>query len=276
MAFKRSYRRTFRRTTRRPFLRRRSAFRFRRRAPRSSAFTDYKGNVTTFGFRGRKMRPTLYRRMLYNDTIAKNHYRSLLSETNNLLTEAGNALGLSYTLLPQMDSLGVNNLAFWETGVAQTDISQTPPTVWAGDIIQRGGAVKCQIFNPSNTDSIGFKLFTVKTIKNPDQTLFPNASQVPRMWDPSTIPDFARKVGKVLNSREGTIRVLSTSSVEYKLRVSKIDQDDFRTGAAAPFTLVAGNQIVFVLALYNMSTTTAITVPVNVSCSISFSADALT
>jgi len=275
MAFRRSYR-TFRRTTRRPFLRRRGAFRFRRRGTRSSAFTDYKGNVSSFGFRGRKMRPTLYRRMLYNDTIAKNHYRSLLSETSTTATEAGNALGLAYVFLPQMDQIGANNMAFWDTGVAQTDLSISPPTVWAGDIIQRGGAVKCQIFNPSNTDSVGFKLFTVKTVKNPDLTLFPNASQVPRMWDPSTIPDFARKVGKVLNSREGTIRVLSSSSVEYKLRVSKIDQDDFRTGAAAPFTLVGGNQIIFVLALYNLSINTAINCVVNVSCSISFSADALT
>lgn len=257
-------------------MRRRGAFTYRRRGFRSSAFTDYKGNVTSFGFRGRKLRPSLYRRKLYNDTLMKNHYRSLLSETTSLATEAGNALGLAYVLLPQMDSIGVNNNAFWETGVAQTDISVSPPTVWAGDIVQRGGAVKCQIFNPSSTDSVGFKLFTVKTIKNPDLTLFPNASQVPRLWDPSTIPDFARKVGKVLNSREGTIRVLSSSSVEYKLRVSKIDQDDFRTGLTAPFTLVGGNQIIFVLALYNMSTTTAINCSVNVSSSISFSADALT
>jgi len=275
MAFKRSYRRTFRRTTRRPYLRRRGAFTHRRRGFRSSAFTDYKGNVTTFGFRGRKMRPTLYRRMLYNDTIAKNHYRSLLSETSTTATEAGNALGLAYVFLPQMDQIGVNNMAFWDTGVAQTDLSISPPTVWAGDIIQRGGAVKCQIFNPSNTDSVGFKLFTVKTIKNPDLALFPNAAQVPRLWDPSTIPDFARKVGKVLMSREGTIRVPSSSSVEYKLRVSKIDQAEFRV-AGSPNVLVAGNQIMFLLVVYNLSTTTAIDTVVNTSSSQSFSADALT
>jgi len=274
MAFRRSYRRTFRRTTRRPFLRRRGALSYRRRGFKSSAFTDYKGNVTTFGFRGRRIKGPAYRRMLWRDTMAKNHYRSLLSETQVLDTEAGNALGLAYTLLPQMDGIGTTNLAFWETGVVQTDEGVTVPGTWAGDIVQRGGAVKCQIFNPSTVDSIGFKLFVVKTIKNPDLALFPNASQVPRLWDPSTIPDFARKVGKVLMSREGTIRVLSSSSVEYKLRVSKIDQAEFRV-AGTPNVLVAGNQIAFVLALYNLSTTTAINTIVNVSSSQSFSADAL-
>lgn len=275
MAFRRSYRRTFRRAFRRPFLRRRGASTFRRRGYKSSAFTDYKGNVTTFGFRGKRIRAPLYRRILWRDTLAKNHYRSLLSETTQLATEAGNALGLAYILLPQMDGIGTTNLAFWETGVVQTDEGVTVPGTWAGDIIQRGGAVKCQIFNPSNVDSVGFKLFVIKTIKNPDLALFPNAAQVPRLWDPSTIPDFARKVGKVLMSREGTIRVLSSSSVEYKLRVSKIDQAEFRV-AGTPNVLVAGNQIIFCVVLYNLSTTTAITCAVNVSSSQSFSADALT
>lgn len=275
MAFRRSYRRTFRRANRRPFLRRRGASTFRRRGFKSSAFTDYKGNVTTFGFRGRRLRPTLYRKILWRDTLSKNHYRSLLSETQTLATEAGNALGLAYALLPQMDGIGTTNQAFWDTGVVQTDEGVTVPATWAGDIIQRGGAVKCQIFNPSNTDSVGFKLFIVKTIKNPDLALFPNAAQVPRLWDPSTIPDFARKVGKVLMSREGTIRVLSSSSVEYKLRVSKIDQSEFRV-AGSPNVLVAGNQIMFLLVVYNLSITTAINTVVNTSSSMSFSADALT
>lgn len=275
MAFRRSYRRTFRRANRRPFLRRRGASTFRRRGFKSSAFTDYKGNVTTFGFRGRRVRPTLYRKILWRDTLSKNHYRSLLSETQTLATEAGNALGLAYALLPQMDGIGTTNQAFWDTGVVQTDEGVTVPATWAGDIIQRGGAVKCQIFNPSNTDSVGFKLFIVKTIKNPDLALFPNAAQVPRLWDPSTIPDFARKVGKVLMSREGTIRVLSSSSVEYKLRVSKIDQSEFRV-AGSPNVLVAGNQIMFLLVVYNLSITTAINTVVNTSSSMSFSADALT
>lgn len=275
MAFRRSYRRTFRRAFRRPFLRRRGASTFRRRGFKSTAFTDYKGNVSTFGFRGKRIRAPAYRRMLWRDTVAKNHYRSLLSETSTLATEAGNALGLAYVLLPQMDGIGSTNQAFWDIGVVQTDEGVTVPSTWAGDIIQRGGAVKCQIFNPSSTDSVGFKLFIVKTIKNPDLTLFPNASQVPRLWDPSTIPDFARKVGKVLMSREGTIRVLSSSSVEYKLRVSKIDQTEFRV-PGSPNSLVAGNQIIFVLALFNMSIETAINTIVNVSSSQSFSADALT
>jgi len=239
---------------------------------KSTAFTDYMGNVATMGFRSRRIRPRTFRNILWKDTLSQNHYRSIASESATHATAADNTLGTAFTYLPLMENIGTGNLGFWESGVQNPDENQSAPT-FIGDVVLRGGVIKISIFNPSNTDSVGFKLFVVAFNKNPDLALFPSNLAVPRAWDPSCIADYARKVGKVIHTREGTIRVLSSSSVEYKCRIKKVDQAEYRV-AGTPNTLVAGSQLGFVLLLYNLSTTSAISCIVNTSRNVSFSGDA--
>ena len=273
MAFRRSFRRSRRRRPMRRSRRVRRVSGFKRK---SAAFTDYMGNMTTFGFASRKVRPRVWRRKLWNDTLSENHYRSIFTQTQTQATDTTNTGGTLTMYLPTMSAIGSSNLGFWEQGVVNTDEGVAAPTVWSGDIILRGGKITCQIFNPSSTDSVGFKVWIVKTIKNPDLNLFPSLSVLPREFDPSCIPDFARKIGKVLHSREGTVRVLSSASVEYRERIRKIDQASYRIAGTPNNTLVGGDQLTFLVLLYNLSTTTANNVVVSTSCNLSFSADALT
>jgi len=231
------------------------------------------GNVARMGFKSRKMRPRSFRSLLWKTSMHQQHYRSLASSTSTHATVDAQS-GAADTYLPLMDGIGSTNLGFWESGVQNPDEAVSAPASFSGYVILRGGVIKISIFNPSSTDSVGFRLFVISYIKNPDIALFPSSTTVFRSWDPSCIPDFARKVGKVIHTREGTIRVLSSSSVEYKLRVTKVDQATYRVVGAGPNTLVAGGQLGFILVLYNLSTGTPINCIVNTSRNLSFSGDA--
>lgn len=262
----------FRRFRRRiPIRRRRFGRRTRVGAKRKSTwYSDYAGNARTLSYSAKKINRKAWKRKLWSDTLASQHWRAVASATGTISTGTTSGQGTLTTDFPLMNLTG--SLGFWENGVIPADQNMSVP-LFNGDVTLRGGKIFMQVFNPSTTESIGFKVWRVKTIKNPEVTLFPNVITVPTTYDPTCIPDFDRKVGKIWDMKEGTIRALSSMTYEWKCPIQKIDQATYRV-SGAPNTFVGGDQFALVILVYNVASNTAINVVNNTGYNVSFSADA--
>lgn len=260
---KRSAGRFVRRTKRRRTVRR------RRTGRNGRTTTSRASGATSVGtFRTRRTSVRRWRNMLWQDTIAKTHYRSVIDRTVNFATpnDLINATLSVQSALP---------LSFWTTagGTKPVDVGVLVPT-FSGDITLRGGIARVAVTNRVNpvdttpSDPVRITIYAVWTDSNTSAFVLPAATQK-TMWDPSLEADFT-KFGKVQFKRE-TILKGDGESVQcyFKYKPQKIDQAVFNGG---------GHQLVWFILASQMSNTettpTGETVDVVLSHNISFSADA--
>lgn len=199
----------------RPFKRRRVS-----RARKNIAFTSKYGLGKSIGFRSRRVNRKRWNRMLWNNTLQREHYRSL--DSQSFSQTAANAPSLGWVI---QDALSFGT-PFWLAagGARQTDAGTLP--LFTGDIVLRGGKIGLLLSNPiADTTSIRVQVMLIRTNLNVDNTLTFGTEDIG--WDPSLLVDFPSRVGRIIYRRDILLENGSTSEIEYRLRIQRIDQDNF-------------------------------------------------
>lgn len=225
-----------RRFTVRP-RRRRGRRGFRRKGRQGFATTTRWGRPHSTNYRGKKTSVRRWRNILWRDTQAKMHYRSLNSSNQGFF---GPALGTPNTsaiiLFPALQvtagvfrpDIGVGG-AFWEIGVQSPDIGEPIPT-FRGDITIRGGIARVLVGAYPDNVPLRVRIYAIWANANPDidvYTAMNNTNQQVE-WDPSLIGEFSTKFGKILYMKEALVPVGESMEVVHRFKPQKIDKAVFR------------------------------------------------
>lgn len=243
-------------------MKRRTQTRHTRKRTRSLAYTAQSTTAPRFGFRSRRLSRRRFKSLLWNSTIAKNHYRSL--SVFNQSTIAGPVAGFGVVVPYSMLRHAVPFFA--AANVQSTDVGVTVPLSWNGDIIVRGGQFSATISIPSTSaDVIRIKVWLVWANNNPNTatTIVPVLAQADA-WDPSVNPDF-KEFGRVTETRESLLNYINNSvDFVWRLPVLRIDQGIYNVGGHQPYLFVQAS---------NQTSAAAVTVTVLRRYNLSFSAD---
>lgn len=218
----------------RPFKRRRMV-----RGRRVTNFTSQSSGGSGLRFRSRFIRKSAYRRILYRDTAAAIHFRSVLANT---LLGACDILqsNVFITLTPSIRFVDPFYTAIG--GTSNPNGVAVPPS-FNGPIIIRGGKIGLNIANKIDADSsrevINVQVFLIKTGAEYDPLLLTTTQPVG--WDPSLIRDFSRDIGRVVYSRRFLLRDQDVVNIERRLPVMKIDQTAYNANRLSYVWLIACN-----------------------------------
>lgn len=224
---------------RRRFIRRRRFGRFSRRV--TSVSTNSTRAISAAGFRSRRIRPRVYRSMLWRDTQSEPHWRSVFS-SGAVITTPNNITDSTVTVIRALQDF------YTIAGGAQPIDSGVAVPNFGQDIVLRGGVCRLTLANPNpdiaavgGGDTIRCRVFAVWTTKNTDLGVWPPS--VPSLWDPSIITDFSRYF-KVLFSREFMMEPNGRAfDVSFRHRLKKIDKNEFQNNNNQLFWIVLTNQI---------------------------------
>jgi len=231
--------------------RRRTGFkrRIRRRGGRRTlAWTSQTGTLQGIQFKSRKLTKRAWRRKLWQDTLAVQHYRSSGVGTATLTTSTALGDGSVTIINPTFIGAPSATTAFWTVagGLQATDEGATAVTFDETDLVIRGGRIGITITCPDTiTEEIGATINVVRVFPNPDYGLVPAIITYGSNLDSG--PDFSRRFGKVLYKKTAILsNTYSSMTVEHRLMVEKIDQETFGT--------VLGGQVIFVVVLTPLQT----------------------
>lgn len=196
-----------------------------RRGRNNASYSTQSGSANPIGFRSRRVRPRQFQRILWRDTVASAHYRSLGAGAGSVSTPVGsNTMTVSF-----INAMDNGSGAFWTTagGALPIDTGITLP-LFQGDITVRGGMIGVRFYN-DGAYAAHVMCYLVKAVPRPDNTII--TSPQPVGWDPSTIPDFSKDFGKVIMSRRFIVEPLAMMSIEKRIWPMKIDQVAWATDA---------------------------------------------
>lgn len=241
------------------------------RGRRTSTITGQSGFAKSFGYRGRRVRPRTWKRMLWRDTLQMSHYRSAFDTANALaapLAVTSNSLPYLIPALP--------NVGFWTAagGAQQIDAGVGPPN-FLGDVTIRGGMIRLALTNESVTEAVRVRCWLLRSNKNPDLGRIPIApTTVSTMFDPSIVPDFD-EFGRIVMMREMTLLPVSNPmEIFYRLPIQKVDQAEYLQTSP---TIAGGSQFYWYVLVSRMSLISNLIAPVIRAVSshnLSFAADA--
>lgn len=207
---------------RRTFKKRRTV----RRGRKTNAFTSQSGTGGGLRFKGKRTSRSAYKKHLWDSTLYKDHYRSLRAVSSSINTNTNTN---DLVILAEAAYLvGITPFYLAGGGAVTNDVAVLLPS-FNGDIIVRGGMVGLRLANTldtvaANTGSIQGTVFLIKTTKNWQGGVIPASGMTG--WDPTMIPDFDTKVGKILYRKNFLLRDADTAVVEYRLPIHKVDQGD--------------------------------------------------
>lgn len=274
MAFrKRVYASAFRPRFSRAMKRRRTGrmFNRRRRARRSTTWTSQSAFGNQLQYRSRKLRKRAWRRKLWNDTLASQHYRSSGVNPVTITTSTAQGDGLVTALFPTFIGAVGPATAFWTVagGLQPTDAGAAAVTFDETDLVIRGGRVGITITCPDTiTEEIGITIYVVQMYNDPDFTIQPTIVTYGSMID--SAPDVNRRLFKVLYNKSAILsNVYSSFSLEHRLRVQKVDQETHGTRF--------GNQIAFYVTATPLQSSPAVgfDLPALVYHDLSFTGDSV-
>lgn len=154
----------------------------------------------------------------------KSHYRSTLADFDTITT--GIVATDLITKLYQARKIG--GQPFWVPAggaLALDDATSVPE--FQDDIIMRGGLLNFTVANHLDTadTDITVKVWLFRSDETPD---YPATSVTqPRDWDPTCYPDSHRRLGKMLLSRTALLKTGDSLKVQWRMRIEKIDQQDY-------------------------------------------------
>lgn len=235
-----------------------------RRSKRIGTNTNRNSYGSAIGsYRTRKNTRRTWRSLLWRNTMAMSHYRSVGSASQQLTTPNNTTQASLAVIFP--------GRFFWTVGggAQELDAGAGVP-LFEGDVVLRGGIVKMSFTNNwssvGGSDPVRVVVFAVWT--NPDPNLFAFSAVQPLLWDPSHQQEF-RRYGKVLYRREWLLKGDSeVCELTHRMRVQKIDQ-----GIHQNF----GSSLAFFVLVSQTANTEAViageTVTIVNSISFSFSGD---
>ena len=163
-------------------------------------------------------------------------------------------------------------MSFWTVGggCIEKDLNKGVP-LFRGITI-RGGVVRCKVALPitglpSMNDCYSVKVWLMWTNANPVTTNIPVTSDA--SWDPSYMTDVDTEVGKTVLYKEFNMsgNINPIVDVEYRLRVQKIDMDDY--------TFSNGKQPLWIVGISPLTNSASIDVGVFIEHNLSFAGDAV-
>ena len=279
---KRTFARAFGRRVRRRRMVRPFRRNFRRvRRSRFTGITNRNSAPSSYGrFRTRKIRAATFRRILYRDTMFKQHYRSVLALPFTMATPANLNQATVGVFYPGSNFPAGTQQPFWQFAAGAQ--SPDPPSVvpdFFGDIILRGGISSITIANRvgatevSPTDCVRVTVFTVWKSREDGGFTLPTTVSI--AWDPSVVGDF-QKFGRVIGRREALLHANGeVVELKFRHRVQKIDQNVNTDNFSATS---GGNRLAYVVMVSqtsNSDLSAVETVDVTIGWNYSFSADAL-
>lgn len=242
------------------------------------ASTGQWGKPFSIPYRTRRISKRRFRRMLWRDTIAKAHYRSLQAFSFSHDTPTGVELMKIATrraLDPSQSNSSPPGVDFWtlEGGLQQLDANVVPPN-FTDDIILRGGISRVVACNINDTNPVKVRIWAIWAKSNPNSAKIINQN-VSTEWDPSLVPDF-QKFGRVLYEREAILLPGGNPLVlVHRFKPQKIDQAVFKGELGVGSSVPGGSQLYWMIGVANYSAEAAsAAVHVCVSYNLSFSGDA--
>lgn len=215
------------------------------------------------------MRPRAWRKILWRDTQAQNHFRS----TGAASIAVTPPLSVIDKTMFNSFAVGNNIGQFWQTngGLLPVDAT-TPLATFSGDKIIRGGRIKFDITNLSEVDTVKVQVWLLYTIADPAGGVispYMSPATVSREFDPTMIPDFKRYARVVLGRETILLPGARPWSVEHRLRPQKIDTNTWTS---------AGHRHTWMYAISSYSERDSVlnTVQVITSFSLSFAGDVVT
>lgn len=262
------YRRYGKRSIRKASYRKRSYRPYRRsyrsrqsRRSKYASFTSQRGTGTVgVRYKSRRIGRSRFNHTLWTATLTKNHYRSYQTVVSNANTNASASL----MQLSFIDPF-TNGSFFWTSaGGCQPDSAGGTVPLFDSTIILRGGKWQVAYTNTSS-DVIKVSVWYVYTIGRPDTSILPTTAG--SGWDPSVIPDFYYKYGKIFRQEQVLLSPSQSWNTERRLGIKKIDMSDF--------TSLIGHTPVIILGLENMSQSVSATGFIKHTLNVSFAADAI-
>lgn len=255
---KRTYAKAFKKPYgKRAFKRRRI---FKKGGRRTADFTSLNTKGTSVGFRGKKISRRVYRSYLWDSTMFKTHWRSLLTTAGDVTTPANDVAAT----VTGLNMYRHTTNPFWTTagGGIVVDTGNTLP-LFSGDIILRGGVYTCTFSNTTANDMV-LKIWMSTTVGDPSLAIVP--STVPIGWDPSSSPDFNSQVAKTWEQKTVHIEGGNSYSISKRFKLQKIDSVTYGIEGLSP---------VIWMSIGNLGHSTASICRVARSYNLSFSADAI-
>lgn len=235
--------------------RRRTAYKrrgYRRGGRKTISWTSQTGALQGIQFKSRKLSKRAWRRKLWNDTLAVQHFRSSGVGTATLTSSTALGDGSVTIINPTFIGAPSAATAFWTVagGLQLTDEGGTAVTFDETDLVIRGGRIGITITCPDTiTEELGVTINVVRVFSNPDYGLVPAIITYGSNLDSG--PDFSRRFGRVLYKKTAILsNTYSSMTVEHRLRVEKIDQETFGT--------VLGGQVIFVVVITPLQTSPAV------------------
>lgn len=231
----------------RAFTKKRRVMRRSRRT--TTSFTNQKsgGSTALSMFRRKPFSARKYRSVLWKDTQSMPHYRSLLANSAAYGTNGTGASNLLADIQCDFPLQYANVNSFWTTagGLIQADVSITAPVFNQSSIVIRGGSLwyafqntEAETESTAFGDSMRLKFwFCYSNKSNPISVpaQFPTAQST--SWDPTCLPDFSQRYGKVYYATEVLLKPGDVFEFKRKLKTQKVDNEQFLDGGSQPFVL---------------------------------------
>lgn len=163
----------------------------------------------------------------------KTHYRTVLAQTDDFVT-SGSAAQCRVFYYPTIEF----GARFWTAagGAVGVDTAVAVPT-FQDDIILRGGVIKLTIgnINETNLSDIYVRIWLIISDQTPGigASVPPNgtggvATNFSRDWDPSVVADSHKEFAKrIILQRNALVQNGETLVVQHRMRIQKIDQEDY-------------------------------------------------
>lgn len=187
--------------------------------------------------------------MLWNMTLPKQHYRSIANTTTTQASPAGiNSVSLGfYEAMP-------SGVTFWKTSGGLMDPGFGNHPSWANapgvgvpepsTIVLRGGRLFANVTNSTTNDTLHGRLqlvFMKSQNRNSTDTASSNtgfdwltsvvAAARPFSWDIMSMPDAGEYIFPPVLDRQMDLKPGDDFTVTYKVKVQKIDADEFTRGS---------------------------------------------
>lgn len=232
---------------------------------RSTNFTSQSAIGGGIRFRSRKLSRSAWRRMLWNNTLQKDHYRSITAASTTFNTPA-TSVTLTVNAIAALRMSGSFYLA--PGGAISPDGVQPLPT-FTGKVVIRGGTLGCRLVNQFDSvaaqqNTLHGYVYLVKTSKAYISANIP--ATIPVGWDPSYIQDFSTYIGRIVYRKQFLLRDAESALVEYRLKCHSIDIDDYVNNK---------NTYVWIIACGNLDGTSPRACYATYYYNLSFSADAV-
>lgn len=227
----------------------------RRFRTKNKAFTSRDLHVSNaFAFRGRKLKPKAYGRMLWRNTMLDAHNRSEFATAGTLVTP-NNLTQLNWAVVPAF--LNAAGSEFWKTAGGAQDPSFGVTPQWmnpngAGPpvgfdpltIVIRGGRIWVKIASTSTFDAVTCQIqlaFVKGALRNTTNAAASNTVQDyitallaagarPLFWLPNSAPDWNEYFHEPIMTKSITLHPAQTATIVHTIKPHKIDISQFQRG----------------------------------------------